>query len=71
MVLDALDQPEEARAIVKSLRRKMRKANEAIEGAVLKRRQRLSTTLLLESALSPLGPVFPRSADIAPPRRSD
>jgi len=71
MVLEALEQPERARAAVKDLRKTMRQANEEIEGAVLKRRQRLGTTRLLESALTDLGPVFPRSGDISPPRRSD
>ena len=71
MVLEALDQPERARSAVKALRQTMRKANEEIEGSVLKRRHRLGTTRLLESALSTQGPVFPRSGDIAPTSRED
>ncbi len=70
MVLEALRQPERARAAVKALRKTMRQANEEIEGAVLKRRQRLGTTRLLESALTAMGPVFPRSGDVSPPRQS-
>ena len=64
MILNALGQPERARAVVKALRRKMRKENEQIEGATLRRRHRLATTRLLEYALSPEGPVFPRSAKL-------
>jgi len=71
MVLNALDQPERARACIEALRRKMRQANEHIEGAVLRRRQRLGTTRLLEAALSAEGPVFPRSSDPAPPKLDD
>ena len=67
----ALDQPERARAVIEALRRKMRQANEHIEGAVLRRRQRLGTTRLLEAALSAEGPVFPRSGDTAPPKLDD
>ena len=62
MVLNSLDQTERARVVVKALRKKMRQENARIEGAVLRRRHRLSTTRLLESALSAEGPVFPRSA---------
>ena len=64
LVLETLGQAERARVVVKRLRREMRQATEEIEGAVLKRRHRLGTTRLLQSALTELGPVFPRSADI-------
>jgi hypothetical protein len=64
MVLDTLEQSERARTVVKALRKKMRKENERIEGATLRRRHRLATTRLLEYALSPEGPVFPRSAKL-------
>jgi hypothetical protein len=71
MVLEALDQSERARAAVKALQRKMRQANEGIEGAVLRRRQRLGMTRLLESALSAEGPVFPRVGDVELPKLDD
>ena len=71
MVLEALNQPERAREAIKTLRRTMRQANDKIEASVLKRRHRLNTTRLLESALSTEGPVFPRSGDIPPQRRED
>jgi len=71
MVLEALDQSERARAAVKALQRKMRQANEEIEGAVLRRRQRLGMTRLLESALSAEGPVFPRVGDVELPKLDD
>ncbi len=64
MVLNALGQPERARTVVKALRKKMRRENEHIEGATLRRRHRLATTRLLESALSAKGPVFPRSSKL-------
>ena len=64
VVLNALGQTERARAVVKDLRKKMRRENERIEGATLRRRHRLATTRLLESALSTDGPVFPRSAKL-------
>jgi ATP/maltotriose-dependent transcriptional regulator MalT len=68
MVLEALGQAARARAVIKALRRTMRQANERIEGPLLRRRQRLGLTRLLEAALSAEGPVFPRSSFIATPQ---
>lgn len=61
MVLNSLDQSDRARTLLQDLRGKIRQANDLITAPTLRRRQRLGTTRLLQAALSPEGPVFPRS----------
>jgi cell division protein ZapA (FtsZ GTPase activity inhibitor) len=60
VVLDATGETKAAHELVKQLRRRLRTESQRIESSLLKRRQRLATTRLLEAVLSPEGPVYRR-----------
>jgi tetratricopeptide (TPR) repeat protein len=60
MVLHHTGRDDEAQPLVRELRRTMRRANQAIEDASMRRMHRRATTSLLAQVLSPEGPIFPR-----------
>ena len=60
MVLHHADGGDLAQPLVRTLRRTMRAANQAIEDVPTRRMHRQATTALLEQVLSPEGPLFPR-----------
>lgn len=60
MLLHDTGRSDEARVLVRELRRTMRRLNQAIADPTLRRLNRTATTRLLQSVLSPEGPVFPR-----------
>lgn len=60
MLLHDTGRDDEARTLVRELRRAMRRSNQAIEDPALRRLNRHATTRLLEAVLSPEGPIFPR-----------
>jgi ATP/maltotriose-dependent transcriptional regulator MalT len=62
LVLDARGEQHQARDVVRSLRRRMRRENSRIRSGELRRGQRSYSTRLLELVLSPDGPVYPRGA---------
>lgn len=60
VILDSVGRGGEARMRIRSLRRRMRQENDRIDSPLLKRRQRLASTKLLEAVLSSAGPVYRR-----------
>lgn len=60
MLLFQTERQEEAKQSVRELRRAMRRANQKISDTMLRHLHRGATTRLLQSVLSPEGPVFPR-----------
>ena len=61
MLLFESGRADESRELVRELRRVMRRSNQAIADPVLRRLNRKASTALLESVLSPEGPIFPRA----------
>jgi tetratricopeptide (TPR) repeat protein len=60
VILERQGQSTRAKEMVRALRKRMARENAAIGSALLKRRQRLATTRLLEAALTLDGPVYRR-----------
>ena len=61
LILDAAGEGDSGRALIRDLRRRMRRVNQRLGDPVHRRRHRLWTTRLLQSVLSPEGPVYPRA----------
>jgi hypothetical protein len=59
-VLHSAGRKEEAAEMAKELRRRMRRDNERIENAELRRAHRNASTRLLEAVLSAEGVIYPR-----------
>jgi len=51
---------QEARQLEASLRRRVRRVNDRLSGVVMRQRHHRASTSLLEAALSPEGPLYPR-----------
>lgn len=60
VILDAVGRGTEARERIRALRKRMREENERITAPLLKRRQRVASTRLLEAVLSLEGPIYRR-----------
>lgn len=60
LLLDDAGRGREARDLVKSLRRRLRRESERFRSELMRRRHRLASTRLLEAVLSPEGPIYPR-----------
>jgi len=60
LILDRLERGEEARELVTTLRRRLRRENRRLQNAVLRSRHRQATTRLLETVLSEPEAVYPR-----------
>lgn len=63
--------PQGARRLERGLRRRVHRENESIEAPVLRQRHRRFSTRLLDAALSPDGPVYPRIRLSDVPARPD
>jgi tetratricopeptide (TPR) repeat protein len=61
LVLESAGRKSEARSHVRALRRRVRSDSERIRDEELRRDQRRYATRLLEAALSPDGPIYPRA----------
>jgi serine/threonine protein kinase len=62
LVLHQRGREGEAKDLVRALRRRMRETNARLHTPIRKRTQRRATTGLLEAALSPEGPLYPRES---------
>jgi len=61
LLLDAAGKRSEAREWRRRLERRLRRENGKLTSAILRQRHRRATMELLQSALSPVGPVYPRA----------
>jgi tetratricopeptide (TPR) repeat protein len=61
LILNEEGQGERARDLIRALRKRMRLVNRRFVDPVHRRRHRIWTTRLLQAALSPEGPVYPRA----------
>lgn len=62
LILRELGRPAEARGLMGSLERRVRRVNEHIQSPILRQRHHRASMALLAAASSPLGPIYPRSA---------
>jgi len=67
LVLESADRADEALELVRELRRRMRRDNEAIADASLRASHGDAMARLLDAVLSPLGVIYPRVTDEAAP----